>query len=326
MSRAGGPGPEVPAVALSAAGVPGAGASAAGVPGAGVSAVGAWASGVPAVRGAVLRILPLPMLVTRGSSLGGFGGRGSGRLIERHARAYRRAWILLISGVFEPLFYLLSIGVGIGGLVGGIRGPGGHLIGFTSFVAPALLATSAMNGAVADSTFNVFFRLKYAKLYDAALSTPLSSGDVALGEVGWALLRGGLYAVSFQVVMLAMGLIHSAWAVLVVPAALLIGFAFAGAGMAATTFMRSWQHFEFVMLATLPMFLFSTTFYPLSVYPRALQIAVECTPLFQGVTIIRALTLGGVGPGLLWSVLYLAVMGTAGLLIAGRRIARLLLT
>jgi lipooligosaccharide transport system permease protein len=266
------------------------------------------------------------MLVTRGSGLGGFGGRGSGRLIERHARAYRRAWILLISGVFEPLFYLLSIGVGIGGLVGGVRGPGGQLIGFTSFVAPALLATSAMNGAVADSTFNVFFRLKYAKLYDAALSTPLSSGDVALGEVGWALLRGGLYAVSFQVVMLAMGLIHSAWAVLVVPAALLIGFAFAGAGMAATTFMKSWQHFEFVMLATLPMFLFSTTFYPLSVYPRGLQIFVECTPLFQGVTIVRALTLGGVGPGLLWRVLYLAVMGSAGLVIAGRRIARLLLT
>jgi lipooligosaccharide transport system permease protein len=297
-------------------------------PGAAAAAVitGAAASGAPAVRGAVLRILPLPMLVTRGSGLGGFCGRGSGRLIERHARAYRRAWILLISGVFEPLFYLLSIGVGIGGLVGGVRGPGGQLIGFTSFVAPALLATSAMNGAVADSTFNVFFRLKYAKLYDAALSTPLSSGDVALGEVGWALLRGGLYAVSFQVVMLAMGLIHSAWAVLVVPAALLIGFAFAGAGMAATTFMKSWQHFEFVMLATLPMFLFSTTFYPLSVYPRGLQIFVECTPLFQGVTIVRALTLGGVGPGLLWRVLYLAVMGSAGLVIAGRRIARLLLT
>ena len=297
-------------------------------PGAAAAAVltGAAASRAPAVRGAVLRILPLPMLVTRGSGLGGFGGRGSGRLIERHARAYRRAWILLISGVFEPLFYLLSIGVGIGGLVGGVRGPGGQLIGFTSFVAPALLATSAMNGAVADSTFNVFFRLKYAKLYDAALSTPMSSGDVALGEVGWALLRGGLYAVSFQVVMLAMGLIHSAWAVLVVPAALLIGFAFAGAGMAATTFMKSWQHFEFVMLATLPMFLFSTTFYPLSVYPRGLQIFVECTPLFQGVTIVRALTLGGVGPGLLWRVLYLAVMGSAGLVIAGRRIARLLLT
>ena len=295
--------------------------SSAGAPGAGVPG----AEAATAVRGAVLRILPLPLLVTRGSALGGFGGRGSMRLIERHARAYRRAWVLLLSGVFEPLFYLLSIGVGIGGLVGGVRGPGGHLIGFTSFVAPALLATSAMNGAVADSTFNVFFRLKYAKLYDATLATPMRSGDVALGEVGWALIRGGLYAVSFQVVMLALGLIHSAWSVLVVPAALLIGFAFAGAGMAATTFMKSWQHFEFVMLATLPMFLFSTTFYPLGVYPRAIQIIVECTPLFQGITIVRALTLGGVGPGLLWSVLYLAVMGTAGLLIAGRRIAGLLL-
>jgi lipooligosaccharide transport system permease protein len=277
------------------------------------------------VRGSVLRILPLPLLVTRGAGLGGFGGRGSTRLIERHARAYRRAWVLLISGVFEPLFYLLSVGVGIGGLVGNVRGPGGQLIGFTSFVAPALLATSAMNGAVADSTFNVFFRLKYAKLYDSALATPMRSGDVALGEVGWALIRGGLYAVSFQVVMLAMGLIHSPWAVGVLPAALLIGFAFAGAGMAATTFMSSWQHFEFVMLATLPMFLFSTTFYPLGVYPRAIQVVVECTPLFQGVTLIRALTLGFVGPGLLWSVLYLAVMGTAGLLLAGRRIAGLLL-
>jgi lipooligosaccharide transport system permease protein len=281
--------------------------------------------GLLAVRGAVLRVLPMPLLVTRGSGLGGFGGRGSTRLIERHARAYRRAWILLVSGVFEPLFYLLSIGVGIGGLVGGIRGPGGQLIGFTSFVAPALLATSAMNGAVADSTFNVFFRLKYAKLYDATLATPMRSADVALGEVGWALIRGGLYAVSFEVVMVVMGLIHSTWSVLVVPAALLIGFAFAGAGMAATTFMRSWQDFEFIMLATLPMFLFSTTFYPLGVYPRAVQVIVECTPLFQGITIMRALTLGGVGPGLLWSVLYLAVMGTAGLLIAGRRIAGLLL-
>jgi lipooligosaccharide transport system permease protein len=112
----------------------------------------------------------------------------------------------------------------------------------------------------------------------------------------------------------------------VLPAALLIGYAFAGAGMAAATFMSSWQHFEFVILATLPMFLFSTTFYPLSVYPRAIQVIVECTPLYQGVVLIRALTLGFVGPALLWNVLYLAVMGTAGLVLASRRFARLLLT
>src|SRR5271165_3724600 len=268
-----------------------------------------------------LRILPAPLLAARRGAL---GGRGSGYLIERHARAYRHAWLILASGFFEPLFYLLSIGVGIGELVGKVSFAG-HPVGYTSFVAPALLATSAMNGAIFDSTFNIFFRLKYAKLYDAALATPMRSGDVALGEVGWALIRAGLYAVAFMIVMLAMGLIHSPWAVLAVPVALLIGFAFAGAGMTATTFIRSWQDFEYVTLTTLPMFLFSTTFYPLSVYPRPIQLIVDCTPLYQGIALLRSLTLGYVSPGLLWHVLYLAVMGAGGLAIAGSRIGRLLL-
>jgi lipooligosaccharide transport system permease protein len=274
------------------------------------------------IRALPLRVLPVPLLA---AGRGLLGGRGSGHLIERHARAYRHSWLVLASGFFEPLFYLLSVGVGIGALVGTVAGPGGRLVGFTSFVAPALLATSSMNGAVFDSTFNVFFRLKYAKLYDSALATPMRSGDVALGEIGWALIRGGLYAVAFMIVMLAMGLVYSAWAALAIPAALLIGFAFAATGMAATTFMRSWQDFELVTLATLPMFLFSATFYPLAVYPRPAQLVVDCTPLYQGIALLRGLTLGYVGPGLLWHVLYLAVMGALGLAVAGRRISRLLL-
>jgi len=269
-----------------------------------------------------LRIIPVTLLRTRPPAL---GGRGSRYLIERHARVYRHTWSVLISGFFEPLFYLLSIGIGLSKLVGTVAGPGGQHVGFTSFVAPALLATSAMNGAIADSTFNVFFRMKYAKLYDAALATPMRADEIALGEVGWALIRGGIYSVAFMVIMLAMGLVHSVWAVLAVPTALLIGFAFAGAGMAATTYMKSWQHFEFIMLATVPMFLFSTTFYPLSVYPRPVQVIVECTPLYQGVALLRGLTLGSMSPSLLWSVAYLAVMGAIGLAVAGRRISKLLL-
>ena len=272
----------------------------------------------PRLADVPLRVLPAPTL------RGGF--RGSSHLIERHARAYRHAWLVLLSGLAEPLFYLLSIGVGIGALVGQVTGPGGRPIGFTSFVAPALLATSSMNGAVFDSTFNVFFRLKYNKFYDAALATPMGPGDIAMGEIGWALIRGGLYAAAFLVIMLALGLVHSAWAVAALPVALLIGFAFAGAGMAATTFMKSWQHFEFIILATLPMFLFSTTFYPLTVYPRPLQIIVECTPLYQGVALMRGLTLGVVGPALLWHAAYLALLGLAGLRVASWRIGRLLLT
>jgi lipooligosaccharide transport system permease protein len=253
------------------------------------------------------------------------GGRGSLRLIERHARVYRHAWLVFASGVFEPLFYLLSIGLGLGALIGRVPGPGGQPVPYREFVAPGLLAVSAMNGAMYDSTFNVFFRLKYAKLYDAVLATPMRPAEIALGEIGWALIRGCLYAVAFTLVMAVMGLVRSPWAVLAVPVALLIGFAFAAIGMTGTTFMKSWQDFDYVILASTPLFLFSATFYPLSVYPRGVQVVVEWTPLYQGVVLLRDLVLGVVGPGLLWRAAYLAVIGVAGLYISGRRIGRLLL-
>ena len=274
-----------------------------------------------AAAAAALRVIPVGWLPR-----GQFGGRGSRHLIERHARVYGHNWLILASGFLEPLFYLLSLGVGLGRLVGDLTGADGQPITYAAFVAPALLATSAMNGAIFDSTFNVFFRLKYDKFYDAALATPMQPGDIALGEISWALLRGALYGVAFMIVMLAMGLIHSPLAVFDVGVALLIGFAFAATGMAATTFMRSWQDFEYVTLATLPMFLFSSTFYPLSVYPRPVAIFVEITPLYQGIALLRGLTLGPAGPALLWSAAYLAVMGLVGLIIAARRIGRLLLT
>jgi lipooligosaccharide transport system permease protein len=252
-------------------------------------------------------------------------GVGSLRLIERHARAYGRAWLVFVSGIFEPLFYLLSVGIGLGVLIGKVPGPGGQPIPYREFVAPGLLAVSSMNGAMYDSTFNVFFRLKYAKLYDAVLATPMRPGQVALGEIGWALLRGTIYAMAFTLVMLALGLVHSAWAVLDVPVAVLIGFAFAAIGMTGTTYMKSWQDFDYVILASLPLFLFSATFYPLSVYPRPLQLIIEFTPLYQGVVLLRALTLGVVGPDLLWRAAYLAVLGLVGLYASGRRIGKLLL-
>ena len=270
------------------------------------------------VREEPLRIVPTAAASRPWRAL---GSKGSLHLVERHARVYRHLWLMLATGVGEPLFYLLSIGVGLGQLVGPVAG-----VSYAAYVAPALLATSSMNGAIYDSTFNVFFLLKYAKVYDATLATPMQPQDVALGQVTWALIRGALYALAFTAVVLAMGLFGSYWAVFVLPAAVLTGFAFAATGMAATTFMRSWQDFEFVTLATLPLFLFSATFFPLSVYPRPVAVLVECTPLYQAVTLIRGLSLGVVGPGLLWHAAYLAVMGLAGLYLAGARVGRLLLT
>jgi lipooligosaccharide transport system permease protein len=268
-----------------------------------------------------MRVLP-PLALLRRT---GPGDQGSLRLIERHARAYRHAWLIFVSGVFEPLFYLLSVGLGLGVLVGKVPGPGGRPIPYREFVAPGLLAVSSMNGAMFDSTFSVFFRLKYQKLYDAILATPIRPAQLALGEIGWALVRGTIYAAAFMAVMLGLGLVHSPWAVLDVPVAVLIGFAFAAIGMTGTTYMKSWQDFDYVVLASMPLFLFSATFYPVSVYPGPVRAVIEYTPLYQGVVLIRDLTVGVAGPGLLWRAAYLAVLGLAGLYISGRRIGKLLL-
>ena len=259
------------------------------------------------------RVLPPPLVGIRAQ-----------RMLERNVIVYRRAWLVVISGFFEPVFYLFSIGIGIGQLVGDVAGPGGTAVSYTAYVAPALLAASAMNGAVFESTLNVFFKLKYGKIYEAILSTPMEPWDVAIGEIGWSLLRGVLYSAGFMTVMAAMGLLVSPWAVLAVPAATLIGFAFGAVGMAATTFMRGWQDFDLITLVTLPLFLFSATFYPLDVYPPALQVLTQISPLYHGVELIRAFTLGSFGISLIGHVAFLVVMGTIGLRITGRRLAGLL--
>jgi lipooligosaccharide transport system permease protein len=252
-------------------------------------------------------------------------GTRAPRLIERNVMVYRRTWLVLVSGFFEPLFYLLGIGFGLGSLIGSVSGPGGEQIAYGVFVAPGLLATSAMNGAVFESTFNVFFKLRYAKTYDAILSTPMGIGDVATGEVGWSLIRGGLYALGFLVVIVALGLARSPLAILCVPAALLIGFAFAAVGMAGTTWIRTWQDFDFIIVITLPLFLFSATFYPITAYPEPFRTIVEWTPLYQGVTLLRQLTTGAVQPSIVVNIVYLAVLGFAGLYVVARRLDKLLL-
>jgi lipooligosaccharide transport system permease protein len=262
--------------------------------------------------------LPLSGLFTLGS-------RRSRFLVERNVYVYRHTWIVLLSGFFEPLFYLGSIGFGLGALVGTVNGPGGQPISYQLFVAPALLGSAAMNGAIAEGTFNFFFKLRYNKTFESILATPMSPGDVAVGELVWALIRGGIYAIAFLVVMALLGLIVSPWVVLAVPGALLIGFAFGAVGMAATSFMRTWQDFDLIQLVILPMFLFSGTFYPLDAYPEPLRVIVQLTPLYQGVDLLRSLVVGHLDATLLLHVAYLLVMGVIGLVIVERRLDRLLL-
>ncbi len=249
---------------------------------------------------------------------------GPAALLARNLTVYRRGWVFFLTGFLEPVLYLFSIGVGVGALVGSFTFRGEE-VGYAAFVAPAMLATAAMNGAVLDSTFNVFFKLRFQKVYDAVLATPMSTRDVARGEITWAVLRGAVYSAGFLVVMLAMGLIGSWWAVLALPAAVLVGFAFAAVGMALTTYMTSWQHFEYIQLAIMPMFLFSATFFPVETYDPVVRGVVEATPLYRGVVLCRELCTGLVTEESLVSVGYLLVLGLLGTAVATRRLRRLLL-
>ena len=247
-----------------------------------------------------------------------------GSVVERNVLSYRRRWGVFLSAFVEPFLFLFSIGIGVGQLVGELPGPGGDLVPYDAFVAPGLMAVAAMNGAIFDTTFNFFFKFKYARTFDAMLATPLGVGDVAAGEAAWALLRGGLNATTFLLAMLALGLVESGWAVLAVPGAILIGFAFAGAGLGLTTYMRSFVDFDYVNLAIVPLFLFSATFYPLDRYPDGLAWLVRCTPLYQGVALERALVFGDLRWSLLVHVAYLLTMGAVGVKVAGLRLRRLL--
>ena len=270
-----------------------------------------------------VEVPPVPLLV-RLLPGGTYAGRARAVLL-RSATVSRRTWLVFASGFTEPVFYLVAMGQGLGALVGSLPGPDGRPISYAAFIAPGLLAASAMNGAVFDATFGFFFKLKYNRLYDAMLATPLGPVDIALGEMGWSLVRGGLYAAGFLMIMGGFGLLTSPWALLALPAALVVALAFAAVGMAATTWMRSWQDFDLVTLAILPMFLFATTFYPLSVYPRWLQVLVELMPLFHAVELMRGLTTGAVTAGLLGHLSYFLVMIVVGLVVASRRLGVLLL-
>jgi lipooligosaccharide transport system permease protein len=233
----------------------------------------------------------------------------------------RRPWTLIVNGIFEPFLYLTSIGFGIGQLI--TTGPQGSA--YAAYVAPALLATSAMNSAVNETTGTIWFRLRFERVYEAMLTTPLNVTDIAVGEVVSAMLRGAVASSCFFGVIAALGLVHSWWALLAVPGTLLIAFGFAGAGLAVTTFLRDFRDHQYVQLFMLPMFLFATTFYPLSVYPGPLQVVVACLPLYQSTELLRGIMLGNPGPSLAIAAVYLLVMGLGGLWLADRRLGRLLL-
>ena len=235
---------------------------------------------------------------------------------------YRHSWMVIFSGFFEPLFYLLGIGYGLGTIVGDVTLTDGRVVAYAAFVAPALLAQSTMNGAISETIFNVFFKLNFEKVYDAILVTPLGIGDIALGELMWAMIRATIYAVAFIGGDAGDGPPHQ-------PVG---GAGPAGHPVLLTRFLRrgpghhhlppTVQDFDLPFgLVIMPMFLFSGTFFPISIYPEWLQVIVQLTPLYHCVELLRGLTTGVVDWTILVHVLYLGIFGSVAMVIARRRLA-----
>ncbi|MDP9067449.1 MAG: ABC transporter permease [Actinomycetota bacterium] len=242
------------------------------------------------------------------------------KLVQRNVLAYKRYWIALVSGFFEPLFYLVAVGFGVGRYVESVPYAGGHL-DYASFLAPGMLAASTLNGAIFDGFFGPFFKLNWMKTYDGIITTPISIADIALGEILWALIRGTIYGAGFLAVMAALGLIHSPWALLALPAVMLSGGALSAGAMVLTGMTKEISSIEKVMtLVVFPLFLFSGTFFPVSLYPAYLRPIVQATPLYHSASLLRALTTGEVGVVTLWHVAYLLAL----LLVAGAVATRLM--
>ncbi len=247
-------------------------------------------------------------------------------LLERSLLAFRNSmWLAVVSGFLEPVLYLLSFGYGLGHLIGAISLPHHHVVSYAAFIAPGLLATSAMNGAIYDSTWNVFFKLKHDRIYQGMLQTSMGPLDVALGEISWSLLRGLSYAIGFMAVVAPMGLIESWWGIAAIPCAVLIAFGFAAIGMGITSCFKSYQQMDMINIVMLPMFLFSGSFYPLTVYSGLIQGVIKSLPLWQAIDLIRSLTLGEISMGIVYHLAYFGLMVAIGLTITTRRLTKLFL-
>ncbi|MET8044025.1 ABC transporter permease [Micromonospora sp. NPDC005215] len=244
-------------------------------------------------------------------------------LVERNFMIYRRSVTPLLNALVEPILYLLSIGVGVGLLVGTVPGVD---VPYAVYVAPAILATTAMNTAFNQTSFGVFTRMRIEKTYQAILPTPLSVTDIAVGEVSSAMINALLTSIGFLTLMAVGGLVTSAWVLLALPASVLIAYAFAAGGLAVTTYLRDFPDFQYIQLFMLPMYLFATTFYPLSVYPEAVRPLIQALPLYHSIELVREPALGRFGWDLLIPVVYLAAFGTIAMSVATRRMTRAMLS
>jgi lipooligosaccharide transport system permease protein len=238
---------------------------------------------------------------------------------------YRRTWRgSIYSGVLSPLLYLGAMGLGLGTLVDahGHRGLGG--VSYLAFLTPGLLAAAAMQTGVGDATYPVFGSVKWNKTYQAAVSSPLRPSDVFHGHLLFVTLRLTMNSAIFLAVAAAFGALHSPWVIAALPVAVLTGLAFVAPVEAwAVTRQKDTSFAVLFRFGLIPLFLFSGTFFPITQLPVWIRPVAYVTPLWHGVALCRALSLGTADlGGALIHVGYLAAVVAAGVAVGNRTYRR----
>lgn len=219
-------------------------------------------------------------------------------------------WTNLLPNFFDPIFYLLGMGLGLGAMVhGDVQGHS-----YLAFLAPGLMASAAMNGTSFESSYNMFVKMHFSKLFDAYLTTPASVDDIVVGELAWGITRAFIYGFAFFLVLCGFQLFG--WKFLDFPkcliaitAPLFVGFLFATIGQLFTSYCKNieWYSFYWTLFLT-PLFLFSDIFFPLSNIPHGHTIA-WFTPLYHCVRLCRSFCFGQFGQAELVSITWILVVG-----------------
>jgi lipooligosaccharide transport system permease protein len=239
--------------------------------------------------------------------------RGAFRVWQRNLTIFKKYWkSIMFPNFVEPLLYLGALGLGLGTFIqqGGINGQD-----YVAFIAPGLLASNAMFAASFESTFDTFVKLRFDKVYDE---------DVVAGEYLWAGTRSALYGTAFLLVLVALGLVSSPWAVLIPPALLFIGIMFSVLGTLFTSLIHQIDYFSYYFtLVITPLFLVSGIFFPIDDFPAPVPQVAWFTPLYHAVNVCRGLA-SGPSPAVLvdvaWILVFTGVLALVPIQIMRRRL------
>ncbi|MFL5673536.1 MAG: ABC transporter permease [Chloroflexota bacterium] len=237
-----------------------------------------------------------------------------GRVFEHRFLSYRRTFrASIFSSFLSPVMFLAAMGIGLGSYVSNPNAIGG--VPYIVFLAPGLLAATAMQSASFESMFPIMGGLEWSRVFHGMYATPITPRDIALGNLAWITARLTMICSIFTLVIVLFGAAESPLIVFAIPAAVLTGLAFAGPIAAFSATQKTPNRFTTIFrFGITPMFLFSGTFFPISSLPAALQAFAWLTPLFHGVALTRGLSLGTATDDPVAMLIHVAYLATLAIL------------